>query len=115
MLLRDSKRLSLAAYPAIATAAVILFLLRNRQITNSSSPGSGATIAVAELLVRASAIIHGIASVGAHALSLLLRVAAAPMIFAISTVEAELRVGLGAADSISAFLQHAAVYLMNVL
>ena len=115
MLLRDSKSASILAFPAVATTALVLFLVRNRQITNSGSPGSGVTIAGTELLVRVSAIIHAAVSIGAQGFSLLLRIATAPVIFALSTVEAEFRVGLGAIDGINGFLQHAAVYLIHAL
>lgn len=113
MLLHDTKRTSIFVFPAVATTAVILFLLRNRQITDSS-PGSGVTIASAELLVRVSAIIHAAVSVGAEGFSLLIRIATAPVIFALTTLDAEFRISLGALDGIGSFLQHAAVYLLHV-
>lgn len=115
MLLREKKRTAFLAYPAIVTTAVALFLLRNRQITNGSSPGSGVTIAGAEFFVRLSAAVHAAVLLGEQGLALLLRIAAAPVIFALSTAETEFRVGLGAADGINAFLQHAAVYLTHAL
>lgn len=114
MLLHDSKRTSILVFPAVATTAVVLFLLQNRQITDSS-PGSGVTIAGGELVVRLSAILHAAVSLGAEGFSLLARIAAAPVMFALSTVEAEFRVDLGAIDGINGFVQHAAVYLLHVL
>lgn len=115
MLLHDSKRSSIFVSPAVATTAVILLLLRLRQITDGSSPGSAVTIVSAELLVRVSALVHWAVSVGAQGFSLLLRITTAPVIFALSTLEAEFRVGLGAIDGLGSFLQHAAVYLMHRL
>src|SRR5215469_882595 len=113
MLLHDSKRASLLAYPVIA--AVTLFLLRNRQITGGGSPGSGVTIAGAELLVRVSAIVHAAVAVGTQGFSLLLRIATAPVIFAFTTLEAEGRIAFAAADGIGSFLQHATLFLVHTL
>lgn len=113
MLLRDSKSMSFFAYPAIV--AVTLFLLRNRQITEGGSPGSGVTIAGAELLMRISAIVHAAAFASAQGLSLLLRIASAPLILAGTTLQAEFRLAFGAIDGASAFLQHAALSVMHVL
>ena len=116
MQLHDSKGSSSAlALPMAATAAVTLFLLRNRQITEGNSPGSGVTIATSELLVRGSAIFHAILSVGAQGLSLLLHIATAPANFVFGTLLAEFRTALTAIDSIGAFLQHAAPYLLHML
>ncbi|HLY07190.1 MAG TPA: hypothetical protein VKR31_15700 [Rhizomicrobium sp.] len=115
MLLRDSKSASIFALPAAATTAAILLLLRHRQITGVSSPGSGVTIAGAELLVRASAIVHAILSIGAQGLSLLLRIATAPLLLALTTLEAELRFAASAADGIGSFLQHAALTLLSMI
>ena len=113
MLLRESKSTSIFAYPAVASATVLLFLLRNRQITAGNSPGSGVSIASAELLVRASQILHATASVAAQGSSLSLRVAMAPMIFSVATLQAELRIALGAVHGIGDFVQHAAPYLLH--
>ena len=113
MLLRDSKSASIFALPAIASTAVVLFLLRNRQIADGSAPGSGVTIAGAELVLRVSAFLHAAVSVGADGFALLMRVASAPVMFALTTLESELRIGFGAADGISGFLQHAASYLQH--
>lgn len=113
MLLHNSKWTSILVFPPVAATAMILFLLRHRQITDSS-PGSGVTIASAELLVRVSALAHAAASVGAHGFSLLLRIATAPVIFALTTVDAEFRVGLGAVGGVGSFLQHAAMFLLHV-
>ena len=115
MLLHDSKRSPIFVFPAVATTAVILFLLRHRQITDGSSPGSGVTIVGAELFVRVSALVHAAPSIGAQGSSLLLRVATAPVILALTTLEAEFRGGLGAIDGIGSFVQHAAVYLIHTL
>ena len=115
MLLHDSKSASIFALPAVATTAVVLFLLRNRQITDGGSPGSGVTVAGAELFLRVSAIFHAAVSVGGPGFSLLVRIATAPVILAFTAVEAELRTGLGAAAGATAFLQHAAVYLIHAL
>jgi hypothetical protein len=115
MLLHDSKRTSILAYPMIATAAITLFLLRNRQITYGNSPGSGITIAGGELLVRISAIPHAAASIAESGFSLLLRIATAPAIFAFTTVESEFRTAVSAIDGLGAILQHASLYLLQAL
>ena len=115
MQLHDLKSTPMFAWPSIATAAVLLFLLRNRPITDGSSPGSGVSIAVGELVLRLSAAANAAASLVAQGFSLLLHVAAAPVIFALTAVQTEFRVGLGAADGISAFLQHAVLYLIRAL
>jgi len=115
MLLHDSKRTSILAYPMIATAAIMLFLLRNRQITYGNSPGSGITIAGGELLVRLSAIPHAAASIAARGFSLLMRVAAAPAIFAFTTLESEFRTALAAFDGVASILQQASLYVLHAL
>jgi hypothetical protein len=115
MLLRDSKRTSILAYPMIATAAITLFLLRNRQITYGNSPGSGITIAGGELLVRIAAIPHAAASIGASGFSLLLRIATAPAIFAFTTLETEFRTALTAFDGVVSILQQASLYFLRAL
>jgi hypothetical protein len=94
MLLPDSKRTSILAYPMIASAAIILFLLRNRQITHGNSPGSGVTIALGEVLSRFAALAHSVVSAGYGARSLLLRVALAPAHAASTTLQSELWVVL---------------------
>lgn len=113
MLLRDTKLASLFALPAIASTAVLLFLLRNRQITDSSAPGSGVTIAGAELFVRVSAIFHAAVSAGADGLALLLRVASTPALLAYTALESELRFAAAAIGGVAAVLQHASVYVLH--
>lgn len=115
MLLRDSKSASIFALPAVATTALVLLLLRHRQIAVGSSPGSGVTVAGAELLVRVSAIVHGAVSIGARGLSLLLRIATAPATFVFTTLDTELRFAFSAADGIGSFLQHAALALIHTV
>ena len=113
MLLRDSKRISFLAYPMTATAA--LFLLRNRQITEGTSPGSGVTIAAAELLARVTTMFHAGVSIGESGFLLLLRVATTPAILAFTTLEAEFRTAVTAIDGIYSILQHASLYLQHML
>ena len=101
------------AWPSAATAAILLFLLRNRPITDAGSPGSGVSIAMGELVIRLAAAVHAAMSVVAQGFSLLFHLAAAPAIFALSTVKSEFLVGLGAVDGISGFLKHAALYVQH--
>ena len=113
MQLRDSKTTSLFAYPMIATVA--LFLLRNRQITDGSSPGSGVTIAGAELLVRIAAIPHAAVSIGARGLSALFSIATEPAILAYTALDSEFRIAVGAIDGVGAILQHVSLTLLHAL
>jgi hypothetical protein len=113
MLLRDSKSISFFAYPLTATAA--LFLLRNRQIAEGTSPGSGIAIAGAELLARFASMFHAGVFIGEKAFLLLLRVATTPAILAFTTLESEFRTAVSAIDGIQSLLQHASFYLQHML
>lgn len=115
MLLHDSRRATFYAYPAIATAAVTIFLLRNRQVTEGGSPGSGVTIAGAELLVRLSAIVHWVLSVGAQGFSLLLRVSTAPWHLAFVALQSDFRMAVLAIGAIASLLHTANGWLLHVL
>ena len=113
MLFRDTKSISVLAYPLTATVA--LFLLRNRQIAEGTSPGSGVTMAGAELLSRFAAMFHAGVFIGERGLLLLLRVATTPAILAFTTLESEFRTAVSAIDGIQSLLQHASLYLQHML
>jgi hypothetical protein len=114
MLLRDSKSTAIFAYPAIATAAVTLFLLRNRPIADGSSPGSGVTIAVSEVLSRLPDVAHWAIVTSDRALSLLFHAAAAPANLALATMEAEFRFAISAIGSLSSVFHALTAHLLHL-
>lgn len=115
MLLHESKSTSIFAWPAVASAAVVLFLLRNRQITDGGSPGSGVTIAAGELIERASAMAHALFHVGESGLTLLVRVATAPAVLVYASLASEFRFAAGALAGVLAVVQHASLFLLHAL
>jgi hypothetical protein len=102
-------------YPVLITAATAAFLLRGREIAGGTSPGSGVTIAGVEMISRISALVQFFVSTGERAVSLLLRVAVAPVHFAFATLQSEFAFAFGAVGSLESVLHSASLYLLHMV
>ena len=102
-------------YPVLITAATAAFLLRGREIAGGASPGSGVTIAGVEMVSRISALMHFFVSTGERAVSLLLRVAIAPVHLAFATLQSEFAFAFAAVDGLGSVLHSASFYLLHMV
>jgi hypothetical protein len=103
------------AWPILATAAIAAFALRNRDIAGGGSPGSGATIAVSEIVSRLPELAHSAVAVGDRALSVLFRMAITPPSLAVSALQSEFRFALTALAGLDSAFHSASVYLLHII
>jgi hypothetical protein len=115
MLRFETLRTAGLVWPIAATAAVSALALRSRDFANGSSPGSGVTIVLSELLSRIPELAHAAVSVGDRATMLLVRMATAPASFAVSVLESEFHFAFAALGSLGSTLQSAASVLFHTL
>jgi len=101
------------AWPILATAAIAAFALRNRDIAGGGSPGSGATIAVSEIVSRLPEIAHAAVAIGDRALLLVFRVAVTPANLALVTLQSEFRFAFSAVAGLESILHSASVYVLH--
>jgi hypothetical protein len=113
MLQFERTRTAGLAWPILLTGAIAAFALRNRDVAGGASPGSGATIAVSEIVSRLPALAHSAVAVGDRAVLLLFRAAIAPANVAFSTLESEFRFGLRALTHLAALLHSVSFYLLH--
>jgi hypothetical protein len=115
MLRLETSRTAGLAWPGLATGAIAALLWRSRDFANGTSPGSGVTIALSEMISRIPELAHSAVSVGDRAMMLLFRIAITPPSLAVSALESEFRFAFAALAGLGSVLHSASAWLLHII